>query len=143
VLVVFSAAAIAGLLGEAFAAVIGASTFFRSRVFRLFGIVCHELLSLSVVTQVWSYSTERGDFYLQPLFSGVLNNISSGRILNPVRAALTTDCRGYLPHYNNTEVQIGSEGCGPRLLRPEQIGHKVNDFLLFTLSAFCGTLRQK
>jgi hypothetical protein len=42
VLVVFSAAAIAGLLGEAFAAVIGASTFFRSRVFRLFGIVCHE-----------------------------------------------------------------------------------------------------
>jgi hypothetical protein len=52
VLVVFSAAAIAGLLGEAFAAVIGASTFFRSRVFGLFGIVCHELPSLSVVTQV-------------------------------------------------------------------------------------------
>jgi hypothetical protein len=52
VLVVFSAAAIAGLLGEAFAAVVGASTFFRSRVFRLFGIVCHELLSLSEATQL-------------------------------------------------------------------------------------------
>jgi hypothetical protein len=36
-------------LAKVFAALIGASTFFRSRVFRLFGIVCHELPSLSVV----------------------------------------------------------------------------------------------
>jgi len=50
VLVISSAAAIAGLLGEAFSAVVGASTFFRSRVFRLFRIVGHELPSLSAVT---------------------------------------------------------------------------------------------
>jgi hypothetical protein len=36
-------------------------------------------------------------------------------VLNPVRAALTTYCRRYLPHYNDTGIQIGGEGCSPPL----------------------------
>jgi hypothetical protein len=70
--------------------------------------------------QVGSYigSTERGNFYFQSPFPGVLNNIfelSGDPVLNPVRAALTKYCRRYLPHYNDTEIQIGGEGRSPSL----------------------------
>ena len=67
---------------------------------------------------IYIRSTERGNLYLHSPFPGVLNNIfelPSDSILNPIRAALTTDCRRYLPHHNDTEVQIGGEGRSPPL----------------------------
>jgi hypothetical protein len=63
-------------------------------------------------------STERGNLYLQSPFPGVLNNIfklPGDSILNSIRAALTTYRRRHLSHYNETEIQIGGEGCSPRL----------------------------
>lgn len=107
---VFSAAAIARRLSEGFA---GIAVFFYFSVPRDFPSLCHALCIRNYIR-----STERGNLYLHSPFPGVLNNIfelPSDSILNPIRAALTTDCRRYLPHHNDTEVQIGGEGRSPPL----------------------------
>jgi len=67
-----------------------------------------------------SNSAERGYFYLQASFSGVVDDVFElprDPVVNPVRSALAANRSRHFPDYDNTELQIGGERRRPGSLR--------------------------